>query len=88
MGSEGWPMVLGIDGTSVGLKAVDNGEMLGTVLNDAKGQARGILELSYSLIRGTKLSKEFRLLDGKYIRQPYEIVTEKNLGEIQMRLMD
>lgn len=87
-GSEDWPMVLGIDGTSVGLKAVDNGEMLGTVLNDAKGQAHGILELSYSLIKGTRLSSEFELLDGKYIRQPYEAVTEDNLGEIQMQLME
>lgn len=83
-----WPMVLGVDATTVGLKAVENGEMLGTVLNDAKGQAQGILELSYSLIKGTKLPEEFELKDGKYIRLPYQMVTEKNLGQIQMLLME
>lgn len=84
--SEDWPMVLGIDGTTVGLKAVENGEMLGTVLNDAKGQAQGMLELSYSIVMDSSLDERFELLDGKYIRQPYKIVTKKNLGEIQVEL--
>lgn len=84
---ETWPVVLGIDGTAVGLKAVENGELLGTVVNDAPGQARGILGLAYSLKTGAKLSDEFELLDGKYIRQPYQIVTKENLGEIQMERM-
>lgn len=83
-----WPMVLGIDGTSVGLDAVESGELLGTVLNDAKGQSRGILELAYSIVSGTELSKEFTLLDGKYIRLPYQIVTKDNLGEVEMGLME
>lgn len=86
--SEQWPAVLGIDGTSVGLDAVEADEMLGTVLNDAKGQARGMLELAYSLVMGTKLSDEFELLDGKYIRLPYKIITKENLGEIQMELIN
>lgn len=85
--SDQWPVVLGIDGTSVGLKAVENGELLGTVLNDAKGQAQGMLELAYSIVMDEKLSGRFELLDGRYIRQPYKIVTKKNLGEIQMELM-
>ena len=82
--SENWPMVLGIDGTSVGLEAVEKGEMLGTVLNDAKGQASGMLELAYSLTMGTKLPEKYQLKDDKYIRMPYRIVTKENLGEIQV----
>lgn len=82
-----WPMVLGIDGTTVGMEAVKNGSMLGTVLNDAKGQARGMLELSYSVVSGNRLPEEFELQDGKYIRLPYQIVTMDNLGEIQMKIM-
>lgn len=85
--SPDWPMILGIDGTTVGLEAVEKGQLLGTVLNDARGQARGILELAYSLCMDTKLDDEFELLDGKYIRLPYQIVTAKNLGEIRMNLM-
>lgn len=82
-----WPVVLGIDGTTVGLEAVKDGKMLGTVLNDAKGQAHGMLELAYSIVSGNSLPEEFELLDGKYIRMPYRAVTVDNLGEIQMELM-
>lgn len=85
---EDWPVVLGIDGTVVGLDAVKKGEMLGTVLNDFRGQARGMLELAYSIKTEKPLPEEFELLEGKYIRLPYKIVTEDNLGEVQMELME
>ena len=76
---EAWPVILGIDGTAVGLDAVKKGEMLGTVLNDSQGQAEGMLELAYSLKQGTELSDKYELLDGKYIRMPYETVTRDDL---------
>jgi len=76
------PVVVGIDGTQVGLEAVKNGDMLGTVLNDGKGQAEGIIELAYSLIFNETLPKEIKLIDGKYIRKPHIIVTPKNIDEI------
>lgn len=85
---EDWPVVLGIDGTVVGLDAVKKGEMLGTVLNDFRGQAQGMLELAYSIKTEKPLPERFELLDGKYIRLPYKIVTEDNLGEVQMKLME
>lgn len=85
--SDSWPAVLGIDGTSVGLDAVEDGEMLGTVLNDAKGQAQGMLELAYSIVKGARLPDEFELLEDKYIRLPYQIITNENLAEIRMELM-
>lgn len=86
--SPDWPMVLGIDGTAVGLEAVEDGKLLGTVLNDSIGQAKGMLELAYSICMDEKLSEEYELLEGKYIRMPYEIVTSENLGEIRMKLMN
>lgn len=71
------PVVLGIDGTMAGREAVENGEFLGTVLNDSDGQARGMMELAYSVVSGKELDQEFTLLDGKYIRQPYrKLVSE------------
>lgn len=85
---EAWPVILGIDGTKVGLEAVESGKMLGTVLNDARGQARGMLELAYSIVTENKLPEEFELQEGKYIRLPYQLVTNKNIGEIQMKLME
>lgn len=66
------PVVLGIDGVREGLEAVENGEFLGTVINDSKGQAKAMLELAYSIASGNELSSEFTLLDGKYIRLPYK----------------
>lgn len=87
-GTAEWPRILGIDGTAVGMDAVEDGKLLGTVLNDSKGQARGMLELAYSICMETKLPEEYELLEGKYIRRPYQAITAENLGEIRMKLMN
>lgn len=76
--SADWPLVVGIDGTRAGLTAVSTGEMVGTVLNDAKGQAQGVLDLSYALSAGEPLPP---LQDEKYIRLPYQVVTIENVLE-------
>lgn len=70
---EMWPVVVGIDGTDVGLEAVANGEMVGTVYNDKEGQAEAMLNLAYALAMGEDLSA-LELEDNKYIRLPYEKV--------------
>lgn len=80
-----WPVVVGIDGTKVALDAVEKHELYGTVLNDAKGQARAMLALAYAIGTDTPLSEEFTLQDGKYIRLPYEQVTYANLEEIRLK---
>lgn len=70
------PVVLGIDGTKPALEAVENDELYGTVLNDSAGQARGMLELAYSVVSGNELDESFELLDGKYIRLPYQEISK------------
>jgi methyl-galactoside transport system substrate-binding protein len=77
-----WPVILGIDGTEVGLEALQDGELSGTVLNDSKGQAESILELARSVVMGTELPEDIELLDGKYIRLPYQKVTSENVGKM------
>lgn len=72
---EDWPVVIGIDGTDVGLEAIDNGEMAGTVYNDKEGQAEAMVNLSYELATGGSL-KDLNLEDGKYIRLPYSKVVK------------
>ena len=72
------PVILGIDGTTAGLEAVENEEFLGTVLNDSVGQANGMMELAYAVVSGNELSTEFTLLDEKYIRLPYQKVVKDN----------
>lgn len=65
-----WPVIVGIDGTDVGLAAVAAGEMAGTVYNDKKGQAQAMLDLAYELSVDGDLT-ELKLENGKYIRLPY-----------------
>lgn len=77
---EDWPMIVGIDGTDVGLKAVKDKKMIGTVYNDKEGQAKAMLNLAVALARGDSLSS-LPLKEGKYIRKPYEKVTLDNLAE-------
>jgi len=70
------PVILGIDGTKPALEAVERDELLGTVLNDSSGQARGMLELAYSVVLGKELDEAYTLLDGKYIRLPYQEISK------------
>ena len=67
---EDWPVVVGIDGTDVGLEAVAKGEMVGTVDND----------LAYELSVDGDLSG-LDLEDGKYIRLPYSKVGADDVEE-------
>ena len=77
---EDWPGVVGIDGTTAGLLAVENGEMLGTVYNDKEGQAREMLNLAFAIAtNGDKDS--IPLIDGKYVRTPYHKVTQENVED-------
>ena len=79
---EDWPGVVGIDGTEVGLNAVKNGDMLGTVYNDKEGQAREMLNLAFAIATsGTK--KDILLIDGKYVRTPYHKVTLDNIEDYE-----
>lgn len=78
---EEWPVILGIDGTVAGCEAVRNKEMAGTVLNDSKGQARGMIELACQVVLGTKMPEDITLIDGKYIRLPYEEIVLETLEQ-------
>ncbi len=78
---EEWPVIVGIDGTKAGCEAVRNKEMAGTVLNDSKGQARAMIELACQVVLGTKMPEDLTLIDGKYIRLPYEKLTLETLEQ-------
>ena len=51
------PVFFGIDGTDVGLKAVLDSEMAGTVYNDKEGQAEAMAELAMALVTGEGMDK-------------------------------
>ena len=79
---EDWPVIMGIDGTDVGLEAVKQGELAGTVYNDKEGQAFAMLNLAYELATGGELSG-LELEDGKYIRLPYAKVEQEDVEQYQ-----
>lgn len=70
---EDWPVIMGIDGTDVGLAAVRKGDLSGTVYNDKEGQAKQMLNLAYELVTGGDLT-DLELQEGKYIRLPHKKV--------------
>jgi methyl-galactoside transport system substrate-binding protein len=75
-----WPVIVSIDGTTAGLQAVVNGEMLGTVYNDQKGQAEAMANLAEALARGESLD-DLNLKNGRYIRLPYQKITIDNVND-------
>ena len=79
---EDWPVIVGIDGTDVGLAAVENGEMAGTVYNDKEGQAEAMLELAYALSAGEDL-EPLELENGKYIRMPYTKIWPEDVEDFR-----
>lgn len=81
-----WPAIFGIDGTQVGLKAVEEGLMTGTVYNDSAGQAKAMEALAYALATGVspadiELPEGIEMTDNKYIRLPYEKVDREKVQE-------
>lgn len=77
---EEWPLIIGVDGTKEGLKAVNDGDMYGTVYTDQKSQAKVIADLAIALCNEEDLSR-FEMRHNKYLRFPFEAVTQKNVHE-------
>ncbi|KGK81118.1 galactose ABC transporter substrate-binding protein [Clostridium sp. HMP27] len=76
--------VIGVDATAPALKALEEGTMLGTVLNDAKNQGKATFNIAEVLAKGGTPSKEnigFDLTDGKYVWVPYKKITKENMNE-------
>ncbi len=79
-----WPAIFGIDGTDVGLEAVRDDKMVGTVYNDKEGQAEAMFKLALILGRGDsidELGEEYYVRDGKYIKLPYFKITGANVNQ-------
>lgn len=72
------PLILGIDGTDVGLAAVKSRDLYGTVYNDALNQAQQMAALTYALAEGNPLD-DFDLTQGRKILLPYRIVNQANV---------
>lgn len=69
------PAVVGIDGTPAALAAVQSGQMLGTVYNDAEGQAYAVLQTAFAMARGQPIPHQ-----SKYLYLPYIRITPANVA--------
>lgn len=74
------PLIVGVDGINDALKAIDNGEMTGTVISDAYKQGKAIFDTALRVSSESILDKD-NGIDARYIRIPHVIVTKENVGE-------
>lgn len=76
--------VVGVDATAPGVQAIQDGTMLGTVLNDAKNQGAASAKLAEVLAKGETPSKDnigFEIKDGKYVWIDYKTITKDNIKD-------
>ncbi len=76
--------VVGVDATAPALKALEEGTLLGTVLNDANNQGKATFNIANILAQGQTPSKDntgFDIVDGKYVWIAYKKITKANMNE-------
>lgn len=77
---EDFPIIIGTDGTQVGLEAIKEGTLTGTVFNDGIGQANAMYKLAKALATNDSLNG-LGLKDRKYIRIDYQKITSENVDD-------
>lgn len=76
--------VVGVDATAPALKALEEGTLYGTVLNDAGNQGKATFVLADVLAQGQTPSKEntgYTITDGKFVWIDYKKITKENMNE-------
>ena len=74
--------VIGVDATAPAKDSLKAGFLYGTVLNDAKGQGKGIFDIAYALAKKEKPAEKVQgITDGKYLWIPYQKVTKENVDK-------
>ena len=72
------PVFFGIDGTSDGLQAVQEGKIAATVYNDKEGQAKAMAKLMIAAVTG-KGMEDIPFENNRCIYLPYKKVTKENV---------
>ncbi|WP_334071488.1 MULTISPECIES: galactose ABC transporter substrate-binding protein [Paenibacillus] len=78
--------VVGVDATAPALQALEQGTMLGTVLNDAENQGKAAVTLASLLAKGGEVNKDsvgFEITDNQYVWIPYQKVTKENAAQFK-----
>lgn len=66
--------VVGIDGTTPGMEALENGKLLGTVSANKENYAEAVMGLAVSCAMREPMPEEYPLTDGTYYWTPQEIL--------------
>ncbi|MFD2114513.1 galactose ABC transporter substrate-binding protein [Paenibacillus yanchengensis] len=78
--------VVGVDATAPAIQAMKEGKMLGTVLNDAKGQGAAAVAIASALAKGETPTSDnigYDLVDDKYVWIEYKKITKDNIAEAE-----
>lgn len=76
--------VVGVDATAPAMQALEEGTLLGTVLNDAKNQGKAAIKLASVLAKGEKPTKDnvgYEITDNQYIWISYKKITKDNMAD-------
>ena len=76
--------VVGVDATAPAIQALQDGTLLGTVLNDAKNQGKATMSVAAALAKGETPKQRntgYDITDGKYVWIPYKKITKANINE-------
>ncbi|MCL2165955.1 MAG: galactose ABC transporter substrate-binding protein [Clostridiales bacterium] len=74
--------IVGVDGTEVGLEAIGEGLLYGTVNNDSANQGEAILALLDSIIYNRDMNEfPFEITNNHYVYIDGDIITKENLAE-------
>ncbi|MDO7904996.1 galactose ABC transporter substrate-binding protein [Paenibacillus sp. JX-17] len=76
--------VVGVDATQPALQALQDGTLLGTVLNDADSQGKASVNLAAVLAKGETPSKDnvgFDISDNQYVWISYKKITKDNIND-------
>jgi len=71
-----FPFIVGIDGTEVGMAALEEGTLSATVYNDSIGQGEQMFGLAYALAKHTALD-DVEYMEGRYVRLPHSKIYGK-----------
>ena len=75
--------VIGVDATAPALQALQEGTLLGTVLNDAENQGKAAVNIAIQLAKGGEVNSKTigYKMDGHYVWISYKKVTQQNYKE-------
>ena len=78
--------VVGVDATAPAIQALEQGTLLGTVLNDAENQGKASIKIASLLAQGKEINLDsvgYEITDNQYVWIPYQKVTKEKAANFK-----